>query len=145
MIQLQNPTLLFQRFPLVRIWATEQKQQKDILVICSSPSPLPEEERVQLQKILNACKVDMERADVIVTTDTFIPLQQLAATYTARKVLVFGELQLGRFLVMPTSTTVQVGEWILLQTISLKKMLKAGSQEKQKLWEQLQILFGISG
>lgn len=87
----------------------------------------------------------MERADVIVTTDTFIPLQQLAATYTARKVLVFGELQLGRFLVMPTSTTVQVGEWILLQTISLKKMLKAGSQEKQKLWEQLQILFGISG
>ncbi|MBL7778672.1 MAG: hypothetical protein JNK66_10335 [Chitinophagales bacterium] len=144
MISLQDPAALLSGQKLYFFSGTSTGKAADVIVLHTGTA-LNNEEQTQLQRILAACKIATENVVVLPVSTGRVALVTLAATYNARKAIIFGDVHVGSNIQLPKGKVVQIGEWMLLKTDSLQKMLTAKPQEKQQLWEQLKMLFSISG
>lgn len=144
MISLHDPAALLSGQKLYFFSGTSTGKVADVIVLHTGTA-LNNEEETQLQRILAACKIATENVVVLPVNTGRVALVTLAATYNARKAIIFGDVHVGSNIQLPMGKVVQIGEWMLLKTDSLQKMLTAKPQEKQQLWEQLKMLFSISG
>lgn len=145
MISLQNPTSIFYDKPLYKTGMKDSAPtSKKVTVLCETSSSLTDEEKIQMLKILSACKIAEHEMQLLVTDRQHIALRELKITSTPNRLLIFGNMKLGLNMDLPKNKTIHLGSWYILQTDSLLKMLKATPTEKQKLWTQLQVLFQLS-
>lgn len=145
MISVSEPRLLFERNQLYHIGKPTVPAIAEVIVIYPGLSTISTDEQTQLQKILSACKITKEQAAMYGAEVQRISLAELASRYNCKRVLIFGDVELGVNINLPKGKTTICGDWMLLKTDSLQKMLTAKPQEKQQLWEQLKMLFSISG
>jgi hypothetical protein len=154
MLQITRPDLIFEKQKLFRTQRDVEnkdkrgiqiKDGKEVIVLYSSPDneALAGEERTQLFKIVNACKLKEE--DVVLVNAAFaknFSINWLKSNFWLKTVIVFGDIALSKNLVIRKHVAYNIDGVNIVKSESLTKLLTSAA-DKKALWEELRKVFGV--
>lgn len=155
MLEISNPVQLFAKQKVVNtnsnvenqlLTGIEVKIGKEIVVVYRFDGGefLAGEERTQLLKILDACKLKEEDVVLINTAKVkSFSLAWLRSNFPVQTLLVFGEIEISKNFQLKKHFTCSIDGLKIVKGEALTKLIKSPN-DKKALWEELRKVFGIA-
>lgn len=155
MLQLTTPSLVFNNKKVYKTAVNAENTEKstgvqgndakEVVILFTSDANelLTGEERAQLLKIVNACKLKEE--DVILVNAAFakdVSLTWLRKSFAVKTLIIFGEMEISRNLKLRKHYAYNIDGLQIVKSETLQKLFKSDA-DKKGLWMELKKMFGV--
>lgn len=155
MLQLTSPGLIFARKTVIKtpsgvestpnLVGIQGNDASETIILFNNEAEelLKGDERTQLMKIVNACK--LKEGNVLLVNAAYakgVSVDWLRKKYPVKKLIVFGDFEISRNLKLKKHWAYTIDGLQLVKTEPINRLFKSDS-DKKALWMELKKMYGV--